>query len=265
MATSSHVPRFLIVSLAALVVIGGTFALGQWQLRRAAQKEALQSSLQTQNKLAVLDTAALLNTPDLTQAKDRPVLLAGRWAGANTVYLDNRPMGDKTGFWVYTPLVLTGSEQTVLVQRGWVPRNFVDRAQLPPVETPTGFVTINGRIAPPPSKLYAFDGADQGKIRQNLDIASFRQETGLPLLNMSVIQLGAPSEGLQRNWPAPNLGVEKHYGYAFQWFALSGLAAGLYGWFQVWVPWRRRRGQKSNPGVEPALDRSAPTDGPDRG
>jgi surfeit locus 1 family protein len=265
MAISSHTSRFLIVSLAAILVIGGTFALGQWQLRRAAQKEALQLGLQSMNKLAVLDTPALLKVPDLAQAKDRTVLLSGRWVATKTVYLDNRPMGDKTGFWVYTPLVLEGSDQTVLIQRGWLPRNFMDRSQLSPVDTPTGLVTINGRIAPPPSKLYAFDGADQGQIRQNLDIASFRQETGLPLLNLSVIQVGAASEGLLRNWPAPNLGVEKHYGYAFQWFALCGLAAGLYGWFQVLVPWRRRRSDKSRPPGEPTAGQNSPTDGSNRG
>lgn len=264
MTTPSHSSRFLIVLLAAIVVVAGTFSLGQWQLRRAAQKEALQLSLQTMNRLAVLDTPALLQLSDPTQARDRAVLLTGHWVAGKTVFLDNRPMGDKTGFWVYTPLVLAGSAQTVVVQRGWVPRNFMDRSQLPPVETPAGTVTVSGRIAPPPSKLYSFDGADQGQIRQNLDIASFRQETGLPLLNVSVVQLGLPSEGLLRDWPAPNLGVDKHYGYALQWFALSGLTAGLYSWFQLLVPWRRRRSRSTPPSRELGSGQNAPNSEPDR-
>lgn len=264
MTTPSHPPRLLIVLLAAIVVVAGTFSLGQWQLRRAAQKEAFQLSLQNMNKLAVLDTPALLQLPDATQAKDRAVLLTGRWMVARTVYLDNRPMGDKTGFWVYTPLVLAGSDRTVLVQRGWVPRNFMDRSSLAPVDTPGGTVTVIGRIAPPPSKLYSFDGTDQGQIRQNLDIVSFRRETGLALLNMSVVQLGSASEGLLRNWPAPNLGVDKHYGYALQWFALSALTAGLYGWFQLLVPWRRRRSQRTPPDGEPGFGGTTPNDGSNR-
>ena len=264
MSTPSHLHRFLIVLLAAILVSVGTFSLGQWQLRRAAQKEALQLSRQTMNKLGVLDTPALLQLSDPVQAKDRAVRLTGRWVAAKTVYLDNRPMGDKIGFWVYTPLVLAGSDQTVLVQRGWVPRNFMDRSSLAPIETPEGTVIVTGRIAPPPSKLYSFDGADQGRIRQNLDIASFRQETGQPLLNMSVVQLGLASEGLLRDWPAPNLGVDKHYGYALQWFALSGLTVGLFGWFQVWVPWRRRRSKRSRLDREPSFSGNAPNDGPDR-
>ena len=258
MTTTSHSRRFLTVLIAAIVVAGGTFSLGQWQLRRAAQKEALQLSLQTMNKLAALDTAALLQVRDLTLVRDRVVALSGHWVAAKTIYLDNRPMGEKTGFWVYTPLVLVGSDQTVLVQRGWVPRNFMDRSQLPPVETPGGSVTVSGRIAPPPSKLYSFGGTDQGQIRQNLDIGSFRQETGLPLMNMSVVQLGVASEGLLRNWPAPNLGVDKHHGYALQWFALSALTVGLYGWFQVLIPWRRRRSQGTRYNGEPGSDGNTP-------
>ena len=264
MIISSHPRRFLTVLLAAIAVVATTFSLGQWQLRRAAQKEAFQLSLQTMNKLTALDAPALLKLSEPAQAKDRGVLLAGHWATDKTVFLDNRPMGGKSGFWVYTPLVLAGSNQAVVVQRGWVPRNFMDRSQLPPIDTPAGTVTVTGRIAPPPSKLYSFDGADQGQIRQNLDVISFQQEIGLPLLNISVVQLGPASEGLLRDWPAPNVGVDKHYGYALQWFALSGLTAGLYGWFQVLVPWRVRRSRKTPPGQEPGLATNTPTIKPDQ-
>lgn len=254
MTSSSYSGRFFIVLIAAIVVAVLTFSLGQWQLRRASQKETLQQRILAMNKLEMLDNASLLRTADPATVKDRAVQLKGRWVAAQTVYLDNRPMGEKTGFWVFTPLNLEGSNQAVLVQRGWVPRNFMDRSKLPPIETPVGVVSVAGRIAPPPSKLYAFDGTDQGKIRQNLDIDLFRQEIGFPILNMSVVQLGTASEGLKRDWPAPNLGVEKHYGYAFQWFSLSALVVGLYAWFQLISPLRRRRSGKSAGVKESASD-----------
>ena len=69
-------------------------------------------------------------------------------------------------------------------------------------------------------------------------MAAFRLETGLPLLEVSLLQTGAPSEGLMREWTAPNLGVDKHYGYAFQWFGLFALVVGLYVWFQIILPFR---------------------------
>ncbi len=232
--------RFWLLTLAAVLVAGTTFSLGQWQLRRAAQKEALQAALESQKRLPALDERALAAIGNIATELHRPVAVQGVWLPAYTVYLDNRPMGGKTGFWVLTPLALQGSKQVILVQRGWVPRDFTERSRLPPVLTPAGLVSVAGRIAPPPSKLYAFKGADLGSIRQNLDLAAFRAETGLPLLDGTLLQTGAPSEGLLRDWAAPNLGLDKHYGYAFQWFGLCGLVVLLYLWFQLILPWRAK-------------------------
>jgi surfeit locus 1 family protein len=50
---------------------------------------------------------------------------------------------------------------------------------------------------------------------------------------LSLQQTGASPEGFLRDWPVVNLGVEKNYGYAAQWFGMAGLFALLYLWFQV--------------------------------
>ena len=234
-----HSRRFWLLSCAALLVAGSTFALGQWQLRRAAQKEAVQAAISAKSSLPPLDAARLLATEGPTAEIYRPAVLQGVWQSARTVYLDNRPMNGRIGFWVVTPLMLQGTGRVILVQRGWVPRNFSDRARLPEVLTPAGLVTVEGRIAPPPSKLYEFKGVDTGRIRQNINLADFGTETGPGLLKeISLLQTGAASEGLLRDWAAPSLGVDKHYGYAFQWFGLCLLVTSLYVWFQVIVPFR---------------------------
>ncbi len=240
MNPSLRSPRFWVLTLAAVLTFGGTFSLGQWQLRRAAQKEAVQAMVESKDALAVLDNGALAAFENPGDGLYRRAVLQGVWQPGHTVYLDNRSMGGRTGFWVMTPLALEGSQRMILVQRGWIPRDFTDRTRLPKVLTPAGVVTVEGRIAPPPAKLYEFKGADLGAIRQNLDISAFRHETGLALLDVSLVALGAPGDGLLREWAAPNLGVEKHYGYAFQWFGLSALVLGLYAWFQLILPLRRR-------------------------
>ena len=239
MTFSLHSRRFWLLTLAALLVAGSTYALGQWQLQRAAQKEAIQAAINAKNSLDALDTKALLAVKNIVSEIYRPAVLRGVWQSAHTVYLDNRPMNGRSGFWIVTPLLLQGTSQVILVQRGWAPRNFSDRMRLPEVSTSTELVTVEGRIAPPPSKLYEFKGTDSGRIRQNIDLNDFGKETGLALLKeASVLQIGAASEGLLRDWPAPSLGVDKHYGYAFQWFGLCALVIFLYVWFQVVVPFR---------------------------
>lgn len=257
MTKVSQRTRFWIVTFAAVLMAALTFSLGQWQLDRAAQKTALQASLDQQGSQPVLGNAALTSGVDLGPLKDRRVQLTGQWQPAQTVYLDNRPMNQRPGFWVLTPLLLEGSDKAVLVQRGWIPRDFQDRTRLKPIETPAGPVSVQGRMAPAPGKLYEFAGAAAGPIRQNLDIAEFRAETGLPLIQALVIETGPASQGLLRAWSAPNTGVDKHYGYAFQWFGLCALLIGLYVWFQLLLP-RRRRAGASEPLQPGSSDSSAP-------
>jgi len=225
--------KFCLLTLSALLALSATLALGRWQLSRAAQKEALQTHIERQAKLPRLDGGVLFGTADPQSKLDRNVTLRGRWVEAHTVFLDNRQMKSKVGLYLVTPFKLEGSNQVVLVQRGWVARNFIDRSRLPQIATATDVVEIEGRIAPPPAKLYELGRAQAGRIRQNLDLTEFAIESGLPLLPVSVLQTGAASDGLLREWPLIGTGIEKHYAYAFQWFALSALIAFLYVWFQI--------------------------------
>lgn len=225
--------RLALLTFATVVAIGITLSLGWWQLSRAAQKQALQAAVLAQGAKPVLDSMALQTAADPLALLHQRVRLKGTWVPGATVFLDNRPMDGRVGFFAVTPLLLQGSKAAILVQRGWVPRNFEDRTLLPRVDTPAGVVEVEGHIAPPPAKLYELGGASGGAIRQNLDLAQFRTETGLALMAVTLQQTGAPSEGLQRDWAAVNVGVDRHYGYAFQWFGLAALITALYLWFQI--------------------------------
>ena len=240
--------RFWLVTLAAVAGIAITLALARWQLDRAAQKEAIHAAIEAEQKAPALDSRALAGRADLAPLLHRRVSLRGHWVGAQTVYLDNRQMYGRPGFYVMTPLRLADDDGVVLVQRGWIPRDFQDRKNLQPVDTPQGDVVVNGRIGAAPSQLYAFGDAAKAqaaegasRIRQNLDLAVFRNESGLALAEGSIVQTDGPNEGLKRDWPEVASGVEKHYGYAAQWFGLSALMAILYVWFQLIAPRRRAR------------------------
>ena len=236
--------RWLVLAMAALAV-ALTFSLGMWQLGRAAEKTALQNAKQQQSDQVVLDGRSLGTSLDEAQQRTaliyRRMALKGQWLPEHTVFLDNRQMNGKPGFFALTPLKLENSGAVVLVQRGWAPRSFTDRTALPAIQTTDGLVDVPGHLAPWPSRLYDFGGAEEGPIRQNLDLQAFRQETGLGLLEVTLLQSGPASEGLLREWPVVASGVEKHHGYAFQWFGLSGLIALLYVWFQIVQPRRQKR------------------------
>lgn len=237
--------RFWLITLATVLAMAVTASLGQWQLSRAAQKLALQAGVEAQKQRPALRNADITAATG-AGALHRPVALRGTWQTAHTVYLDNRQMNGRPGFYVMTPLALEGQQAAVLVQRGWVARDFVQRDRLPPVQTPLGLVEVAGRVMAPPGRLFEFNSAGTGPgssvIRQNLDLAAFRAETRLPLATaFAVLQTGEPSEGLQRDWAEAASGVGKHHGYAFQWFGLCGLIAILYVWFQFIAPRRKAR------------------------
>jgi surfeit locus 1 family protein len=228
--------KFFLITLAAIFFASLGVYLGFWQLSRAAQKQALHGAMASQISQAPLTNEDIARLSGKSAGLYRSVNLIGTWEAAHTVYLDNRQMDGKVGFFVLTPLRLQASQLVVMVQRGWVGRNFESRATVPEVQTPPGLVVVEGKIAPQPSKLYEPGTPGSGRIRQNLDLPQFREQSGLSLAEFSIRQTGAASEGLRRDWPSVALGVEKHYGYAFQWFAMSALVLGLYIWFQFFRP-----------------------------
>ncbi|MDP3250508.1 MAG: SURF1 family protein [Hydrogenophaga sp.] len=233
--------RFWIVTAASALTMAVTASLGLWQLDRAGQKLALQAQITDRSGLSAWGNAELLQATDPKSGVHRPVDLVGEWVPNASVFLDNRQMNARVGFFLVTPLRLQGSERVVLVQRGWVPRDFTDRTRVPAIPTPAGTVRLQGRLAPSPGKLYELGEAGAGPIRQNIDLAAFARETGLSPLDVSVLQSGDASDGLLREWPQVALDVSKHHGYAFQWFALCALAGILYIWFQILSPRRKRR------------------------
>lgn len=264
--------RFWLVTIAAILAMAITAALGRWQLSRASQKQAIQAAIDERMQLGPIDIRSLVQadatpapvlgasepgTLDQSPAQrliHRTVELRGRWIPEHTVFLDNRQMNGRPGFFVLTPLQLTDPESAggvVIVQRGWAPRDFHDRTRLPQVPTPgLDEVRIHGRVSLAPSRLYEFnDGpaaSGSSPIRQNLDIAAFRVETRLPIVSLTVLQTSDSADGLLRNWPVIGTGVDKHYGYAFQWFGLCGLIAILYVWFHIFRRFIRPRRQPAS-------------------
>jgi surfeit locus 1 family protein len=241
MAGRRRAAVILAATLAGVLVTG---RLGIWQLDRAAQKEALEASHESRGAMVPLDERELARDEAEARGQSyRRIHLHGRWLAERTVFLDNRQMDGRPGFYVVTPLLLAPGGDAVVVQRGWVPRNMLDRTALPPVQTPAGEVDVDGIVAPPPARLFEFAHETGGTIRQNLDLAAFAVEAGVALRPLSVQQTGparADDGSLQRRWPRPAVDVQRNYGYAFQWFAMAALMTGLYVWFQLVRPRLRR-------------------------
>lgn len=243
-AIRSTLSHRLFVLLAAVLFATLTARLGVWQMDRAAQKAAMQSEIDTRARQpALVDRELAVDDEGSHLQYGRLAKLHGRWLADKTVYLDNRTMLDRVGFFVVTPLMLDNGT-SILVQRGWVPRDAAQRTKLPLLRTPQASVEVGGRLAATPSQLYQLGGPESGLIRQNIELKAFAAETGLSLRPLVLLQLDMPDneqDGLVRQWTQPAIDIHKNYGYAFQWFAMSSLIVGLYVWFQLIKPRRKRK------------------------
>jgi surfeit locus 1 family protein len=212
-------------TLATVVGVAITLALGNWQLGRGAQKRELKARFEAQTAQPPIHVGAQAldaGDMDLRRAEAR-----GVFDPRHTVFIDNRIHRGTPGYHVVMPLKIEGSERYVLVNRGWIARPPV-RAELPQVRTPPGPVTVSGVVVPPGRALELSKEVIEGRVWQNLTIERYRKAIPIVIQPFVLRQDSALDDGLVRAWPAPDFGIEKHYGYAFQWFALAATLAIFY-------------------------------------
>jgi surfeit locus 1 family protein len=220
--------RFNIVPfIATVLLVALGIALGNWQERRAAYKSGLQAQLTQRAAEAPLVLGPALTAP--ADMEYRRVTVTGEFVRGWPLFLDNRPNAGRSGFYLVMPFKIAGSDTHVLVARGWLPRDPREYGRLPAIQTPVGKVTIEGRVKASAGHVMQLGKAASlapGAIVQNVEVAQFAQASGLRLQPFFVEQSGPqrPGDALVRDWPAPALDIDKHRGYAFQWYALAAMA-----------------------------------------
>ncbi|HET7671429.1 MAG TPA: SURF1 family protein [Burkholderiales bacterium] len=209
-------------ALAAALACVAFVGLGQWQARRAEEKRAIGAALDRAAKAAPIEL-----TPDVSPAVHQRVVARGPFVAERTVLLDNKVRRGRAGYEVVTPLRLGNSESHVLVNRGWVAAA-ATREVLPEVRTPGGEQRIEGLVLERLPQALQAGAAPRGAVRQNLVVADFAAETGLRLHPVVIEQHSALDDGLLREWPRPDLGIEKHDSYSLQWYSLAALTVILF-------------------------------------
>ena len=215
--------------LATVLLVALGVSLGQWQDRRGAQKIALQEMLSERGGGAPLVLGPQATPISAEQVEFRKVSVAGEFLPNWPLFLDNRPQDGKVGFYLLMPFKIAGSDMHVLVARGWVPRYTGEHDRLPEFSTPKGTVIVTGIAKASVGKVMQLGQPAEVKPRailQNLEPRQFGAASKLAVHPFFIEQSVPVDAGdkLARNWPAPSIGVEKHQGYAFQWYALAVMA-----------------------------------------
>jgi len=220
-------------TLGLIVLVAATVSLGNWQRYRAEEKEALRAQYDVAAREPPVQLAA--TAPDVASWRFHLARVSGEFDARAQVLIDNKVYAGQPGYHIVTPLKLAGGSY-VLVDRGWA-RAGLRRSELPQVPPPAGTVTVEGRINLPPAHYFEL-GTDTaaGPVWQNLDIARIAASSGLPLVPYIIEQTGEAPDGLVRNWPAPDFGIEQHRSYMVQWYSFGLLGCVLW----VGLNWRVR-------------------------
>ncbi len=229
-----------------------TARFGVWQLSRAHTKLAYEALVAERGVMPPMAAGELARDAATAEGQfQRHVALTGQWDLAHTVFLMNRTMDERSGFYVMTPLRLPDGG-AVIVQRGWIARDDSDPMKAPPVPMPAGGVKVYGHVAAWPSHWIDIGHAPGGPVRQNLEFAAITTESGLALRPETVVEDATADnagDGLRRDWPATvgGVSVTTNYGYAVQWFAMSIAFLGLYVWLQFIRPRQLARACSDSP------------------
>lgn len=218
------------MTLFVLIMLPLVLFLAVWQLDRAAYKQSLMDAYFDKlgalpMELASDPTAAIAPEP-FTRVRINGSFLPLQ------LLLDNQIENGKPGYWVYAPFTTGGA--TWLVNRGWVAAPRL-RTDLPDVAAlPTGEVSLVALVWPDTGTLPLFGNKSLQRendlvVRmQRLDIPALEAMLGTPITGKE-LRLEAGQPGVLKAAPQTmGFGVERHQGYAFQWFGLAVALVTLY-------------------------------------
>jgi cytochrome oxidase assembly protein ShyY1 len=216
--------RWITLAVTIVVVTVGIL-LGNWQLRRADEKRAIEARLTERAAQPPLAIDDMLQ--DGAGIEYRQVRVRGEFDREWPLYLDNRPQDGNAGFYVLMPFKIAGTEIHVLVQRGWIAVDPHQRTHIAAPAAPQGIVGIEGIAIRNPGHVMQLGQATPirpGAILQNLTVEEFAAASKYGMQTFVIEQTGKLQDGLVRDWPKPSAGIERHLGYAFQWYALAAMA-----------------------------------------
>ncbi|MEK9164479.1 MAG: SURF1 family protein [Chloroflexota bacterium] len=214
----------LFVAIAASIMIG----LGLWQLSRLQERRARNAEIVGRmNQPPITVTGAPL---DATALEYRRVAVTGTFDFSQEVILRNKSKNESPGVHLLTPLKIDGSEDAVLIDRGWIPYTASDPQLRTAYATPTGVVTVSGLLRASQPRLSPLLPADPalgpGLPRLDswfwTDVDQIQKQIPYPLLPFFVEQSAGPDPtALPLAGSEIDLSNGPHLSYAIQWFSFA--------------------------------------------
>ncbi len=231
---------------ATLLAIAGILLfirLGVWQLSRLAERRVENALLSAQLSAEPIS----LNTqPPLAWADEligQQVVVEGEFDLAEQIRLIQRTFQGQPGQNLVAPLKISGRQEAVLVNRGWIPNDVAGIPNAPDFPQP-GAITLHGYLQPTenlpngePAPIPSAPQTDWFRV----NIPGIQAQIHYPLLPYTILPVpeGGKTQMVSypfQEMPAFDLSEGSHLAYALQWFLFAGILTVGY----AYLVWRNK-------------------------
>ncbi len=195
-------------------------SLGFWQLDRADEKRAIEDQIARANSgdVELIDSAEFLKDKEYYHVR-----LQGSYIGDKQFIYDNQIVDQISGYYVLTPFILKGASKAVLINRGFIPWSG-RRDKLANVDIGEKLTEVKVQISIPIKRMELKVSETTGDfpvLIQALDLDEMSTIAALDFV--SVVGLLSPESenGFVRQWEPYTGSIERHIGYAIQWFLMA--------------------------------------------
>jgi surfeit locus 1 family protein len=202
-------------------------SLAAWQWQRGADKQSRWDEFAAGSREVLALSGSASREHFATLPLYQRIEVHGEYLPAYQVLLDNRPEQGQPGWHVLTPLHVENTGVILLVDRGWLPKV---TGTLPGIDITDDVRIVRGRLAELPQPGLSLDVQQAGegwpKVMQFPtveDVALQLQDAGVdrPVAGRILWLEPDAKDGFTRHWQPAGLSPERHFAYAFQWFALA--------------------------------------------
>jgi surfeit locus 1 family protein len=212
--------RFILPSILITATFAFLVSLGFWQLERADDKRSIEASIKQANTGSV----ELIKKEKGLQSKEYyEVRLQGKYLSDKQFIYDNQIVDQVSGYYVLTPYALEGQSKAILINRGFIPWNG-RRDKLADIVIGQETREIKVQISKPikrmelkPSEV----GIQFPVLIQSIDLQDMADRAKVDFSSVIGLLDASASNGFIRKWEPYTGSIEKHIGYAVQWFLMA--------------------------------------------
>ena len=213
------IPASLIIATLVLLI-----SLGFWQLDRADEKRAIEDQIASANSG---DVEFVTSVEFLKDKEYYHVRLQGSYIGDKQFIYDNQIVDQISGYYVLTPFILKGASKAILINRGFIPWSG-RRDKLADIDIGEKLTEVKVQISIPVKRMELKVSETTGDfpvLIQALDLDEMSTIASLDFASVVGLLNPESENGFVRQWEPYTGSIERHIGYAIQWFLMAFVLA----------------------------------------